>query len=578
MFVGPVADYISGLGLEAAKGHFADKIDEKKLRKSIKEYIERQSQYNEVSTINEDIDFQGLVDYIEKHFLDDVTAALFDPNPEIRMRKRKDIIANAVLQAGAKNEESRKRIETYIGTCIDIIYYFYEVQFDIKDYIVGAKIVDAIDQRIYQSEEQIRTALSSEIKAAKEDVISKIENNHTLISFDRALDLSENGRIQEIGIGVQKMLEHISLEHPLYPYYGYDYQDGIVRSKALTADAFTKHPSRLVLTGLVRFDNHYLNSSDDNPFDYAYRHQAPVIMDVSKAVQYLGELQDPSQKDAEKYIGRTIIANPPEFPPAFPCSIKIKDKIYFEYILFRTQEIEDDGTYVIGNKEQNEAIYFEIRINPHRSNSLDYKVKIENANNHELLKYTQFMYDLSKEKDLHIYVLSAKEDLIAGYINNITLNTGFTSIEEELDFLKRICDIEDYFNVEIVVDEEIKQNDYDAVCQLSDLIRNKEVISTWRELSFAKAVDQQLRDSIDSWGDNEYSFVLVSECRVAIFGTVIVLKVMRTYKSVRIVDLEKLKDKLSILDDGDSVKITFHPGEDKTAIDTLQIPEEMDTQ
>lgn len=576
--VATVADYVSGLGLDAAKGHFNRKIDEKKLKKVLKEYIERQEKYNAFASINEEVDFQGLIEYIESELLDSVTASLFDPDPGIRISKKKEIIDSAISKSRAEDDEARNRVERCVVNCLEIIWDFYETQFDIKDYIVGSKIVDAIDQRIDESEEQTRTVLSSEIKAAKEDVISKIESNHTLISLDRALKLSEDGEIQEIGTGVQKMFEHISLEHPLYPYYGYDYQDGIVRSKALTSDAFTKYPSRLVLTGPVRFENHYFNNPDDNLFDYAYRHQVPMIMDVSKAVQYLGELQDPNQKDAEKYIGKTIIAKPPEFPPAFPCSIKIRDKIYFEYVLFRTQEIEDDGTYVIGNKEQNEAIYFEIRINPNRSKSPDYKMKIEHANNHELLKYTQFMYDLSKEKYLCIYVLSAKENLISGYFNNITLDTGFNNIEEELDFLQRICDIEDYFNVQIALDEEIRQNDYDVVCQLSDLIRNKEVINTWRELSFTKAVDHQLRDSIDFWGDDEHSFALISEYRFVIFGTAIVLKLMRKFNSVRIVYLEKLKEKLSILEDGDSVKITFQPGEDKTVIDTLQIPEEMDTQ
>ena len=40
---------------------------------------------------------------------------------------------------------------------------------------------------------------------------------------------------------------------------------------------------------------------------------------------YLGELKDPNQKDAERLVGSTVIATPPKFPPAFPCSIKIKD-------------------------------------------------------------------------------------------------------------------------------------------------------------------------------------------------------------------------------------------------------------
>ena len=49
--VATVADYVSGLGLDAAKGHFNRKIDEKKLKKVLKEYIERQEKYNEFASI-----------------------------------------------------------------------------------------------------------------------------------------------------------------------------------------------------------------------------------------------------------------------------------------------------------------------------------------------------------------------------------------------------------------------------------------------------------------------------------------------------------------------------------------------
>lgn len=568
------ADFASGLGLEAAKGHFDNKLDEKKLQKALKEFVERQSSYNEISSFYEDVDFQGLKEYIEKHFLDSVTAALFDPSPYVRIRKRNDIVASAISESGATSDEAKKRIEVCIRTCIDIVFAFYESQCDIEDYIVGVKVVDALGRKIDNSEKNIVDSLGEKVDKVKSEIVSQIENNNSVISVDRALALSEDGNIQAIGTDVQKMLEHISLEHPLYPDYGYDYQDGVVRSKALTNDAITKHPSKLVLTGVVRFGSSYFDNHSGDPFDYAYRHQIAMIMDVSKAVQYLGELKDPNQKDAERLVGSTVIATPPKFPPAFPCSIKIKDKTYFEYVLFRTQEIEDDGTYVIGNKEQNDTIYFEIRINPKKWDSQNYKVIIQNANNHELLKYTQFMYDLSKDKELHIYVLSAQEDLIAGNVNNFSLDTGFNDVEEELDFLKRICIIEDYFKVEIMIEDEIRHNDYKSVCQLSDLIIEKEVISSWSSFTFNKEVDQQLRDSIDSWENNEHSFALVTSCNSKIFETEITFDLMRIFKSVQITNFEKLKEKINVLDDGDIVKIFFQPGEDRTMIDTLRIPEE----
>lgn len=565
-----VAEYISGLGLESAKNRLSGKVDEAHIKKALKDYILSQQKYNEIATLVEDIDFQGLTEYIEKHLLEDVSTSLFDPNSDIRMRKRKDIIAAAIAHAGAKNDEAKKRVESCLDACFQIVFSFFNAQLEIKDNILATKIVDELGKK----DNETQKAIFDKIDQVQTKIISKIDCNGSMISIDEALHLSSDGKIQEIGASVQDMLKHLSIGHPLYPNYGYDYNDGIIRSKALSSEAQKLFPSRLLLTGKVRCGDQSFENFHENPFDYAYRHQLSLIMDVSQAVQYLGEIKDPIQENASRFVGRTIIANPPEFPPAFPCSIRIRNKSYFDYVLLRTQEIEDDGTYIISNAEQNEAICFEIRINPKNPSSSDYKVRIVNPNNHELLQYTQFMYDLSKEKDLHIYVLSAKSDLVAGTINDFELETGFNNIEEELDFLKRICFIEDYFNIQIIISDDISLHDYNAVCQLSDLIRGKEVVSTWEGLSFNKEVNQQLRSSIDSWTENDHAFMFAMDGYINLFGTQIKLRIMRTYKSVSIVDLDKLKEKLNVLEDGDSVRIIMHPKTDNSVIDTIAIPEE----
>lgn len=150
--------------------------------------------------------------------------------------------------------------------------------------------------------------------------------------------------------------------------------------------------------------SHYFNDASINPIDYAYRHQLKLVMSIDEAVKLLGNKPDPIQTEAEQYVGKEIIAIPPEFPEAFPCSIKVGEKTYFDYILLRTEEILDDGTYVIGNREQtNSTIYFEIKVNPQNPQKEDFTVNIANANNHELLNYAKFMDELAQVK-VYIYM------------------------------------------------------------------------------------------------------------------------------------------------------------------------------
>lgn len=72
MKLGLVGDYIAGLGLDAAKQHMESKIDEHKLKYALKEYIESERKYNDLCTMAEECDFQGIVEYITQELLADV--------------------------------------------------------------------------------------------------------------------------------------------------------------------------------------------------------------------------------------------------------------------------------------------------------------------------------------------------------------------------------------------------------------------------------------------------------------------------------------------------------------------------
>lgn len=127
-------EYISGLGLDAAKNHVKDKIDEKNLIKALSEYIKSQEKYNEISSLDEEIDFQGLIEYIRKNLISKVTVSLFEPDQEKRERAKHAIIADAIEHSKAENENAKKRVASNINMCLDIIYHYYESGISFEDY------------------------------------------------------------------------------------------------------------------------------------------------------------------------------------------------------------------------------------------------------------------------------------------------------------------------------------------------------------------------------------------------------------------------------------------------------------
>lgn len=566
------AEYVAALGLDAAKERVRDKLDENKLRTELINYVERQRKYNEICTMAEEIDFQGLVEYIQNNLLEQAGVRIFDPSSKKRGQARQEIVDAAVVHSKANTKESKKRVATCISICLDIIRGFYEQHhFSVKDYLLADMIVDTVVEEVHEAQ----TATVAAVDNAKDQILAKIDNTGSLFSLDKALTLVEAGEVDTIGSGIKKLLDHITLEHPYYPHFGYDYRDGMILSKPLTAEAKKLYPPKFVLTGAVRFGNRYYNEPNGDPMDYAYRHQIPVTMEVSKATKLLGERPDPRQDEVAVLEGNTVIAIPPEFPPAFPCAIKVGEKSFFDYILLRTQEILDDGTYVIGNIEQGGNFYFEVRINPQNPNKPDFKMNMSNATNKELLKYVQFMSALSREKDLHIYVIELGEDIIAGYINDMNYKTGFTSVDEEIDFLERVCAIEDYFGVVLSPYGEISNKEYDAVLHISDLIRNDEVRGTWNEATFTGIMSQHFRDELISMDKELYMFSYGGVSHVKLFGAEFEFRFMRTFKCARIVDFEKVKRKAEVLDDGDDIKISFMAGDDNGTIDTLKIPDDL---
>ena len=90
--MGIVGEYIANLGLDAAKQHVKSKIDEYKLKSELKEYIENQRKYNNMCTIAEECDFQGLIEYITQELLDDIEQRFFSTSVDVRRKGHEKII------------------------------------------------------------------------------------------------------------------------------------------------------------------------------------------------------------------------------------------------------------------------------------------------------------------------------------------------------------------------------------------------------------------------------------------------------------------------------------------------------
>lgn len=560
-------DLLASFGIETAKHHFNAIIDEAELRTRLNAYLKKKQKENDRCSLDEEIDFEGLMKYISADLIDVVEQRMFDPDRKSRKRARDDIISAALSYSKASTKKAENRVIKYLDDSMNIIRDFIKTGIPKKYCLWASEIVDAVRS----DTEEIAIEQTEQLKEAMEKVTVKYRS---LVSIEKGMDLMESHQYETLNHDLQNLFGSLSVQHPLFPDFGVDFCKSKLISKPLTDKAKMSFPPNFKVEAQVRVGDRYFTASDVDPFDFSYRHQVPLVMEISKAVKYLGPVEDPLQFEAHEMTGKEFVAHPPAFPEAFPCSLKVGNNTFYEYVLMRTREILDDGTYVLSNTEQGSSLYFEVRINPNNPENPDFNMRVNHGNNRDLLKFIRFIDALSKNNDLHIYVLNAEKDLLAGHIKDVGHNANFPSIEEEIDFLERICDIEEYFGVSLAVSGNIYQKEYDTVLYISDLIRNDKVKHTWTSFSFSGTINEQSRSSLLEMSGHQM-ISAVGECRLELFGSIIEFELYREFCDAIIVDFEKMEKKLEVLENGDSIKITIQPDNNNTAIESLIIPEHL---
>lgn len=571
-----VAEYVADLGLDAGKDFIKNKINEKKLRESLISYIECQHKYNDVCSFAEEIDFQGLIEYIHDNFLDDVEKRITCVDSKERKVARQNIVDAAVSFSKANTPESRLRVGKNISICLDIIKDFYKKRIGTQYYVLASEAVDVVNENT-----------NKVVATSKEEIKDLIkQTNGSLYSLEEMTSKAQSGELSMINDRFKMLFNGVSSTHPLFPYYGYGWKNNNIISKPLLPEASEKYPVRYKFNGPVRIGGKYITDPSLDVFNYAYRHQLQIVMEVDDAKKYLGDIIDPAQYEVEKLVGGELHAKPPAFPPAFACSIKVKDQVCFEYVLIKTQEILDDGTYVFSNKEQsNTHLRFEFRANIKNllqngdgkviaaRGDIGFKISIQDATNEEILKYVKFIKAVTTERDLRLHVLENDQDLAAGKIDKTDYSTGFRDIDEEIDFLERVCTIEEYFDVSLHIEGEISEKEYKTILLVSDLIRNDEIEETWACVSFTGILDERFRENLIEMGTEMGVISYVGTSDIEIFGVHIELKFMRTFYDAIMEDHERIVKLAELSKDGDPIKITFKAGENNKAISTIHIPE-----
>lgn len=141
-----ILDFIVELGLDAGLKYFKNRLNTNKLKDSLRQYIINQEAYNELSSLEEEIDFQGLAAFIETTFMENVDECIFSVSIEQRSEARRTLIDAAVAYSKAETEEAKQRVTKCVTDILAILHSFYANDVPQENYLLAAEVVDAVDE------------------------------------------------------------------------------------------------------------------------------------------------------------------------------------------------------------------------------------------------------------------------------------------------------------------------------------------------------------------------------------------------------------------------------------------------
>ena len=563
-------DGIIGLGFDAGKNGIKKKFDQYKLKNAFREYVKHNSQIRDTDSLDANIDYEGLIEYIRSNFLNEVTVRIYDFDSKKRGQARSDIVSHAIVYCHAETDEARDRVACFVCNCLDIYKDFFRKSIPTEVYILASEAVDAVNNHMDETERRLTNRI---------DQLQTTIENASIYSLDTVNNDAENGNFKAIEKRITSQLKVASRYHPLAPYYKFGYKDGDLISQAAIPEAKVKYPESYTVKGKGYIDDHKFASWNEME-SYSYRHQIPITINVESLKKFLGNIEDPAQPDINRIKDKRVYAYPPDFPPAFPCSIKVNEETFFDYVLLRTQEIKDDGTFVINNREQkNSALFIELQIRSidpkHATGTTNFRFDLQDAKHKEYLQYARFMRAASQNQDVTIYLLEQNTNLLSGRIGNIHYNTGFENVDEEIDFLERVVDIDAYLGKELKLPDQFTNGDYNTFLMVSDLIRGKDITGTWSNSTLNGIVDQHFRDSLKKMGQGPHALSVVGVATRTVFGQEVKIRCLLSYKEAYFNEYEKMLKLVDLLNDGEEIKIKLVSGNNKEYTETTNIPDQM---
>lgn len=163
-----IIDYIVKIGLDAIKNKSMTIMQQQKIKDRIKGFIEQQNEINISCTVDEELDFEGLTNYIRSDLIEEVQVLLFETSKD-RASAWETVMAKAEAYAQTQTNLSRDRVRKMTTTAVDILREFYRSEMSRESKFFSAEVIDSVNDATKQQLAKQTVEITDLIKRAIEE-------------------------------------------------------------------------------------------------------------------------------------------------------------------------------------------------------------------------------------------------------------------------------------------------------------------------------------------------------------------------------------------------------------------------
>ena len=283
----------------------------------------------------------------------------------------------------------------------------------------------------------------------------------------------------------------------------------------------------------------------------------------------LGDIEDPFPDDvpSEEELKNSIWRiKHKEFPPAKPFKMLVSTSGFtIDYLLLRTQRIDEDNRIILSNHEQDSMIKVTIIADLQNEKS-EMKFRINDKYQYDIeanLQFIKFLFEGESAGQLSIISLDDNTELMTGVIVPHPV-----SDEDKFKYkiLENLKVIEQHYGTKISLRSGIAEDDLDNIFYLANAIIEKEYTGSWSEASLKLEINKE--NKMFDWALDEPMTISIVQTNVEIQifnNQFIIPKVRRTFLNARLSNLSVLKERAFLLSDGDIITVKFYPATEEKA-------------